>query len=95
MHTVSSSVFSVLRRSTDPGYGMAIASSPWWRCVARDRVTTWYCWDTAIVPGLLSRAVYLLFSITAASVVCPFLFLGLDLLAEAFVGLEINLIVCI
>lgn len=74
---------------------MAIASLPWWRCIARDRIITWYCWDTAVVPGLPSGAIYLLFSIT--SVLCPFLFLGFNLLlAEAFIGLGIVwLIVCI
>lgn len=87
---------SILFLKKGPGCGMAVAPSRWWRCIAGDRVTIWYCWDTAVIPGLPSRAVYPLFSITGTSVLFPFLLLGLDLLlAEAFVGLEINLIVCI
>lgn len=36
VHAVSSSVVSFLRRSTGPGCGTAIATSPCWKCIARD-----------------------------------------------------------
>lgn len=81
----------LLRRSTSPSCGVAIASSPGCWCIARARVSTQYCWDTATVSGLPIRAAHLLFSVTATSVLYPFLFPSLDLLlAEACIWLFVS-----